>query len=168
MKKSQRAKQNKQAEKAYKLIDRATTIFRITAKTGNTADGEKLKAVEALKKAFKAMEHPEKVKYDPTNFKTRARKPENRAKAYKEYKESFYYKALGVDRKQVDTAINIIFSLTTYPNKLYNYDIYDITDYYYTLESGINEYIENIQEPEQGRAPGQLHTLAAGQAASEP
>ena len=168
MKKSQRAKQNKQAEKAYKLIDRATTIFRITAKTGNTADGEKLKAVEALKKAFKAMEHPEKVKFDPTSFKTRARKPENRAKAYKEYKESFYYKALGVDRKQIDTAINIIFSLTTYPNKLYNYDIYDITEYYYTLESSINEYIDNIQEPEQGRAPGQRHTLGAGQAASEP
>ena len=168
MKKSQRAKLNKQAEQAYKLIDRAIILLRITTKTGNVADGEKLKAVEALKKAFKAMEHPEKVKFDPTSFKTRVRKSENRAKAYKKYKESFYYNALGVDRKQVDTAINIIFGFTTFPNKLYNYDIYDITDYYYTLESGINEYIESIQEPEQGRAPGQLHTLGAGQAASEP
>ena len=168
MKKSQRVKQTKQAEKAYKLIDRATTIFRITAKTGKAEDKENLKEVEALKRAFKAMEHPEKVKFDSTSFKTRARKPENRAKAYKEYKESFYYNALGIDRKQVDKGINAIFGLTIFPHKLQNYDIYDITDYYSTLESGINEYIENIQEPEQGRAPGQLHTLGAGQAASEP
>lgn len=168
MKKSQRAKLNKQAEQAYKLIDRAIILLRITTKTGNAADGEKLKAVEALKKAFKAMEHPEKVKFNPTSFKSRVRKPENRAKAYKKYKESFYYNALGVDRNQIDTAINIIFGFTTFPNKLYNYDIYDITDYYYTLESGINEYIESIQEPEQGRAPGEPHTLGAGQAASEP
>lgn len=168
MKKSQRAKLNKQAEQAYKLIDRAIILLRITTKTGNAADGEKLKAVEALKKAFKAMEHPEKVKFDPTSFKTRVRKPENRAKAYKKYKESFFYNVLGVDRNQVDTAINIIFGFTTFPNKLYNYDIYDIIDYYYTLESGINEYIESIQEPEQGRAPGEPHPLGAGQAASEP
>ena len=144
MKKSQREKQRKQAQRAYTLINRATTITRITAKTGNAADGEKLKELETLKRAFQAMEHPEKVKFDPTGFKTRARKPENIAKAYKEYKESYYYNALGVDRSQIDKAIHIIFSMISYPNQLiYNYDIYDITEYYHDLQQGINAYIES-------------------------
>ena len=90
------------------------------------------------------MEHPEKVKFDPAGFKTRARKPENIEKAYKEYKESYYYNALGVDRAQIDKAINLIFSMISYPNQLiYNYDICDITDYYYNLQQGISNYIEN-------------------------
>ena len=144
MKKSQREQQRKQAQRAYTLINRATTITRITAKTGNAADRDKLRELETLKKAFEAMEHPEKVKFDPTGFKTRARKPENIEKAYKEYKESYYYNALGVDRAQIDKAINLIFSMISYPNQLiHNYDIYDITEYYYNLQQGISNYIEN-------------------------
>lgn len=144
MKKSQRDKQRKEAQRAYTLINRATTITRITAKTGNAADRDKLRELETLKKAFEAMEHPEKVKFDPTGFKTRARKPENIEKAYKEYKESYFYNALGVDRAQIDKAINLIFSMISYPNQLiYNYDICDITDYYYNLQQGISNYIEN-------------------------
>jgi hypothetical protein len=144
MKKSQRVKQRKEALRAYTLINRATTITRITAKTGNETDRDKLKDLETLKRAFQAMEHPEKVKFDPAGFKTRARKPENIEKAYKEYKESYYYNALGVDRAQIDKAINLIFSMISYPNQLiYNYDICDITDYYYNLQQGISNYIEN-------------------------
>lgn len=144
MKKSQRDKQRKEALRAYTLINRATTITRITAKTGNETDRDKLKDLETLKRAFQAMEHPEKVKFDPAGFKTRARKPENIEKAYKEYKESYYYNALGVDRAQIDKAINLIFSMISYPNQLiYNYDICDITDYYYNLQQGISNYIEN-------------------------
>lgn len=144
MKKSQRDKRRKEALRAYTLINRATTITRITAKTGNETDRDKLKDLETLKRAFQAMEHPEKVKFDPAGFKTRARKPENIEKAYKEYKESYYYNALGVDRAQIDKAINLIFSMISYPNQLiYNYDICDITDYYYNLQQGISNYIEN-------------------------
>ena len=144
MKKSQRDKQRKEALRAYTLINRATTITRINAKTGNETDRDKLKDLETLKRAFQAMEHPEKVKFDPAGFKTRARKPENIEKAYKEYKESYYYNALGVDRAQIDKAINLIFSMISYPNQLiYNYDICDITDYYYNLQQGISNYIEN-------------------------
>ena len=145
MKKSQRDKQRKEALRAYTLINRATTITRITAKTGNETDRDKLQDLETLKRAFQAMEHPEKVKFDPAGFKTRARKPENIEKAYKEYKESYYYNALGVDRARIDKAIHLIFSMISYPNQLiYNYDICDITDYYEHLQHGINQYIENI------------------------
>ena len=109
----------------------------------DTMDGaQKVKELETFKQALQAMEHSEKVKFDPAGFKIRARKPEKIEKAYKEYKETFYYNALGVDKAQTNRALSIILSVTGNPRGAsIKYCFDTIAGYYEQLQSNLKEVI---------------------------